>query len=496
MRRAFRDRRQELKLGPLVIHANYLINLASPNPVLRTRSIQAFHQEIVRAVALGADFLVVHPGCADWEHASNLRSRRSRQSIKQAARGREVRRLANPARKYSRAGKLARLAVRGIEGHSRRVPAICRWACASIRRTLSPPDGIFAPRKGCRPRCSDIDRIIGLDRVAVVHVNDSKAAARLARRPPRAHRKRQDRARSVRQDPESSVARANAPSFWKRRSIGRATTAAMSRRCGSYRDEPCRAKGQGMKPRPKRSHQIAYDEKQAFAQKSSVTGGSELGRIRSAADRSEVAEKSGRSRTRSAPSTTIPPARNIICSKCCRIPPALCTWATCATTRSAMRWRATSGCADSTCCIRWAGTHSDCLPKTPRSSAELRRANGRTRNIAQMKAAFCKRFGFSYDWQREISTCEPEYYRWNQWFFLRMLERGSPTARRSRVNWCPAMPDRAGERAGDRRVLLAARNDAGRSERNRAVVPAHHADIPMSCSKDMTNSRAAGLSAC
>ena len=57
-------------------------------------------------------------------------------------------------------------------------------------------------------------------------------------------------------------------------------------------------------------------------------------------------------------------------------------------------------------------------------------------NIAQMKAV-CRRFGFSYDWQREISTCEPEYYRWNQWFFLRMLERGLAYRKLSLVNWCP-----------------------------------------------------------
>ena len=57
-------------------------------------------------------------------------------------------------------------------------------------------------------------------------------------------------------------------------------------------------------------------------------------------------------------------------------------------------------------------------------------------NIAQMKSV-CKRFGFSYDWRREISTCEPEYYRWNQWFFLRMLERGLAYRKRSLVNWCP-----------------------------------------------------------
>ena len=60
--KAFRARREELGLGPLVIHANYLINLAAAQPMLRTRSIQAFHEELVRGRALGADFVVVHPG--------------------------------------------------------------------------------------------------------------------------------------------------------------------------------------------------------------------------------------------------------------------------------------------------------------------------------------------------------------------------------------------------------------------------------------------------
>jgi leucyl-tRNA synthetase len=56
-------------------------------------------------------------------------------------------------------------------------------------------------------------------------------------------------------------------------------------------------------------------------------------------------------------------------------------------------------------------------------------------NIESFKRV-CHRFGFSYDWRREISTCEPEYYKWNQWFFLRMLEKGIAYRKRSRVNWC------------------------------------------------------------
>ena len=57
-------------------------------------------------------------------------------------------------------------------------------------------------------------------------------------------------------------------------------------------------------------------------------------------------------------------------------------------------------------------------------------------NIAEFQRTL-RRFGFSYDWRREISTCEPEYYKWNQWFFLRMLEKGLAYRKKSRVNWCP-----------------------------------------------------------
>ena len=58
------------------------------------------------------------------------------------------------------------------------------------------------------------------------------------------------------------------------------------------------------------------------------------------------------------------------------------------------------------------------------------------RNIANMKAQM-KRLGFAYDWSREITTCFPEYYRWNQWFFLKLYEGGLAYRKKSKVNWCP-----------------------------------------------------------
>jgi len=58
------------------------------------------------------------------------------------------------------------------------------------------------------------------------------------------------------------------------------------------------------------------------------------------------------------------------------------------------------------------------------------------RNIANMKAQM-KRLGFAYDWSREVTTCFPEYYRWNQWFFLKLYEKGLAYRKKSKVNWCP-----------------------------------------------------------
>ena len=57
-------------------------------------------------------------------------------------------------------------------------------------------------------------------------------------------------------------------------------------------------------------------------------------------------------------------------------------------------------------------------------------------NITAMRRQM-RRMGLSYDWSTEVTTCLPEYYRWNQWFFLKMYERDLAYRKKSKVNWCP-----------------------------------------------------------
>jgi len=57
-------------------------------------------------------------------------------------------------------------------------------------------------------------------------------------------------------------------------------------------------------------------------------------------------------------------------------------------------------------------------------------------NIAAMKKQM-RRIGLSYDWSTEVTTCLPDYYRWNQWFFVKMFEKGLAYRKKSKVNWCP-----------------------------------------------------------
>src|SRR6201995_615578 len=88
-------------------------------------------------------------------------------------------------------------------------------------------------------------------------------------------------------------------------------------------------------------------------------------------------------------------------------------------------------------------------------------------NIAYMKRQL-KALGFALDWSRELTTCLPEYYRWNQWLFLRMLEKGIAYLKTGTVNWDPV----------DKTVLANEQVIDGRGWRTGALV--ENGEIPMS----------------
>ena len=170
----FRARRAELKIGPLAIHANYLINLASPNPLLRVQSVQAFHQEIVRAVALGADFLIVHPGSA----VDGTRDRAIAavaQSLKQAARGLKFGDLRILLENTAGQGNCIGCHLEELG----RILDLCRdlpiGVCMDTAHLFAMGWDIRQP-EGVERLLGEIERIVGLNRVAVIHANDSKVA--------------------------------------------------------------------------------------------------------------------------------------------------------------------------------------------------------------------------------------------------------------------------------------------------------------------------------
>ena len=76
------------------------------------------------------------------------------------------------------------------------------------------------------------------------------------------------------------------------------------------------------------------------------------------------------------------------------------------------------------------------LPAENAALKDGRHPAERTRENIDSFRAEMKKLGYSFDWARELSTCDPEYYRWNQWFFLKMLERGLVYRRTGKANWC------------------------------------------------------------
>jgi len=169
---AFRARRASLGLGPLVIHANYLINLAAPQPMLRARSIQSFHDELVRGVALGADFVVLHPGsCTDSNAAQSFKT--AVESIKQAAKNLPPAGLRILIENTAGMGNALCWRLEEVGEIVAGLRALDAGACLDTAHLFAAGYDIKT-EKGLASTLDLIDGTIGLHRVPVFHLNDSK----------------------------------------------------------------------------------------------------------------------------------------------------------------------------------------------------------------------------------------------------------------------------------------------------------------------------------
>jgi deoxyribonuclease-4 len=172
----FRKRRTTLGLDPLVIHDNYLINLASPDLVLRANSIRTFHDELRRAVALGADYLVAHPGNSRGSDRA-----KAIEDIVQALRLAALRLELSPG-----CGGL-RILLENTSGQGTAIgsrfeelkavldacPELPLGVCLDTAHMFEAGYDIRKP-EGLEKTLEAIGRTIGFERVFVIHVNDSK----------------------------------------------------------------------------------------------------------------------------------------------------------------------------------------------------------------------------------------------------------------------------------------------------------------------------------
>jgi deoxyribonuclease-4 len=173
--RLLRAARDRFDLHPLVIHANYLVNLASVDPVIRARSIAGFRGEIERALAIGAEFLVLHPGsCRDTSPERGIEA--FARGLRDAARG--LRTSGVTVLIENTAGAGCHLGSRFEELHAMRslageITDLQVGYCLDTCHLLAAGFDISAPL-GLRAMMKHAGATIGLDNVRVIHANDSK----------------------------------------------------------------------------------------------------------------------------------------------------------------------------------------------------------------------------------------------------------------------------------------------------------------------------------
>ena len=168
--------REKYDLTPLAIHDNYLINLASAHEFIRTKSVEAFRGELERAIAIGAEYLIAHPG-----NYKGLTIERGilnvLEGVAEAARGLPFGKLMLLLENTVGAG--AQLGSRFEELHVMREYAakmtdlpvgFCLDTCHLLTSGYD-----VATAEGLKKTIQEADRLLGMDNVRVIHANDSKA---------------------------------------------------------------------------------------------------------------------------------------------------------------------------------------------------------------------------------------------------------------------------------------------------------------------------------
>jgi len=170
---SFRERRYALGLAPLVIHDNYLINLASARPVQRARSIQALRGELERTRALGADYLVMHPGSAvELPRAQAVKN--VIESLRQAARGFRMNGLRILLENTAGQGSALGADLDELAGMVEALQELNLGACLDTAHLFAAGYDIRS-EGGLEETLARVHMTVGLDRVLVIHTNDSKA---------------------------------------------------------------------------------------------------------------------------------------------------------------------------------------------------------------------------------------------------------------------------------------------------------------------------------
>jgi len=171
----FREARARWGLAPVAVHDNYLINLATADRVIRERSIKAFREEIDRALGLGADYLIAHPGSAKGATTSQA-VRTFVEAMLRATKGMQLNGLMilieNTAGQGSALGRSFEEVAEIIAGASKELPV---GACIDTAHCFEAGYPIHT-EAGLLGTVRTLDSTVGISKVRIIHANDSKTA--------------------------------------------------------------------------------------------------------------------------------------------------------------------------------------------------------------------------------------------------------------------------------------------------------------------------------